>query len=656
MSNRPIISSSRENQAQVNAMNNNSSNNNSFTGLDKYLYHLHDFYSEFFSILLPGFITLTLILLEFLVAFIYLEKLNILKSLKAISEKIINGWFYGIAMFSYLILAYAIGAILHRRPPKEPDFYSSLMQWKYTNNYEEKKHSAVQLWGIDISNYFSKSIIIRILEKCFGTSIFLNSCLKRVEKFNWILLLPWLKTDIIKRRNNIPDIDYPYPCMRQYLLLRNMTKLARLIPWCMSSGLDYNNRSKHLINKFKSIIIFYGNNQTIVNVEKNESDIRLLSSIWYALCLVARINIYIMIFVVFLKLNIFFDIVNYYLLMPFLLILMYWETKILFECITWSPQGDNFNNNPELRNKEIFFAFTCVSIVMFLLFWGGEDLNLFHFEKYQDWTKLNNNTLYALFSAVIYVFISLIIYHIEVFIHYVRNREIVFILEAMDLLISNRMIDQSTINDIKNLNNTLFTRNKEGTKRYEFNQYTNDLYSRLFIYDDLKNCIINYRNGNDLGEISQKLQEVLNRLFQNISSNQNQQADSEQTPPQDSNDGEQQNSRSEDTSQNEMQAAALERARTIQELDEFIINFQNQIISNTNNTSNNNNRLANEKEILISFIENIVVKLNENNEMFNVLGIDNRLKKQIKQINHTKEFRCYSCPKIYRDECFKQWN
>jgi hypothetical protein len=85
------------------------------------------------------------------------------------------------------------------------------------------------------------------------------------------------------------QVDYPYSRLKRYLETRNYSYLAEHIPWGGNNDKKFKQRSKMFINILKSRIHAYAPEEMPV-IEKNEAHVRLMNSLWYAAKSIARIT------------------------------------------------------------------------------------------------------------------------------------------------------------------------------------------------------------------------------------------------------------------------------------------------------------------------------------------------------------------------------
>ncbi|MDR2053197.1 MAG: hypothetical protein LBP80_07270 [Treponema sp.] len=76
-------------------------------------------------------------------------------------------------------------------------------------------------------------------------------------------------------------VDFPYLHLKRYLIRRNYTHLAEHIPWDGDNENSFTLRSKTFINRLKCRIHIFAPKE-MLEIEKNEAHIRLMNSLWYA--------------------------------------------------------------------------------------------------------------------------------------------------------------------------------------------------------------------------------------------------------------------------------------------------------------------------------------------------------------------------------------
>ena len=84
-------------------------------------------------------------------------------------------------------------------------------------------------------------------------------------------------------RGSFENIIYPYPYLRRYLLARGLRGLARFVGWCgFSSDEESVRGGKNVINLLKYRIRYYGDVDMVKEMDRNECHIRMLNSLWYS--------------------------------------------------------------------------------------------------------------------------------------------------------------------------------------------------------------------------------------------------------------------------------------------------------------------------------------------------------------------------------------
>jgi len=225
---------------------------------------VQDFYLEFFGTLLPGVTAVTATILLGL-GFYYFLSADA-KFITAACKLIFCNW--EVALL-YLALSYAMGGIAYRRNTKTPDIISAYRQWKATKEGSSSEEVGRLSVSFDASRVIPRGLV-DIVRYWWNRE-------------QWIL------------RHAGHNIDYPYPHMRQYLCCRGLTYLADYVPWCAGSGgpafkatFEKGKCSKHYVNIIKQRLRNSGRGALILDMVRNECNIRMLSSLWYILTFVRR--------------------------------------------------------------------------------------------------------------------------------------------------------------------------------------------------------------------------------------------------------------------------------------------------------------------------------------------------------------------------------
>ena len=225
---------------------------------------IQDFYLEFFGTLLPGVIGVSsIVALGLAVCMAVGSRPLVFQVCKTMA----TSWEIGLL---FLAFSYVIGAIAYRMTPKVPDTISSHRQWMATRNGTSKDEVGRLSVTFDESKAIPRGWVERI-------RFWWN-------REQWIL------------HHGGDNIDYPYPNMRQYLCCRGLDNLARYIPWCAGPG-GYSFKdvfkkgicSKNYVNIIKQRLRNSGRKSLILDMVRNECNIRMLSSIWYILRFVRKL-------------------------------------------------------------------------------------------------------------------------------------------------------------------------------------------------------------------------------------------------------------------------------------------------------------------------------------------------------------------------------
>ena len=200
-----------------------------------------------------------------------------------------------------ICLSYVVGTVLYRKEPNRPDRIGAYLQWIDLCKRCKSNASDANVW--DDSN----GLAVQYEKgKDFAPTFGCTG--------NWL----WYQFDIeswIKRKQQGKkmSMDYPYPHLRQYLQHRRMSHIASYVFWCANKihkgddvQEDYKRlhaKSKHFINIIKQHIRSSGNAPLIHEITKNEGEIRLLCSIWHAMLYLMRFEFLILFGVFVLKLR-----------------------------------------------------------------------------------------------------------------------------------------------------------------------------------------------------------------------------------------------------------------------------------------------------------------------------------------------------------------
>ena len=277
------------------------------TEIEKGLTVVKDFYMEFFGNLVPGFLFLTFLLLSILYALPLFEDQSRIQGVLYRLTSINSGWIgLGVSAGTVLV-AYGLGAVLYRLPLRRLDRIASFRQW-YNAPWEERQALAAQ-YNLDITipiyNYCCKYLALLLLfpflrdeqrKKYFNFNRTFTINLKKIIEFPFLLfssMVLFFDKNFIVSYLPIDTPDYPYQHLRSYLIARKMDHLLKYVPWCGNFHIGTCNneyscgaRSKTIIAELKTCIEYSQNTEFIRVMFRNEAAIRLLCSIWYAMCFI----------------------------------------------------------------------------------------------------------------------------------------------------------------------------------------------------------------------------------------------------------------------------------------------------------------------------------------------------------------------------------
>jgi|WetSurMetagenome_2_1015567.scaffolds.fasta_scaffold72890_2 hypothetical protein len=195
---------------------------------------IREFFVDFMGSLIPGILFLsfaTTIIVFFCILLCGIFTPNIPECTGVFTKALLS--FHTEAIIVFVILSFVLGCVFFRMDVKVPDDQSARYIWRKTN-----------------PEYYGDCAV------GFVDDIF--------------------------------DTQFPYVCLREYLLRRGLDHLANKIPW---SGLNKNSlkqRSKMFINILK-IRLQYHFPEKCSEIVKHEAHIRLMSSLWHSLKWLSRI-------------------------------------------------------------------------------------------------------------------------------------------------------------------------------------------------------------------------------------------------------------------------------------------------------------------------------------------------------------------------------
>lgn len=232
------------------------------------------FYIEVFGVFIPGVVAIgaTVLIGSCLIWYGTGENIfNLLHGRETNSAYSIGGLFI-------IALSYAVGAVLYRRGPKHPDYIAAYNQCVRTRNNDERDRLAYKF--IEDDEGGCKCFICRISDWMMFA----------FHKYAWI------------KKKSKYNPDFPYPFLRRYLYKRGFAHLVDYVNWCDGwkeyvcdkKGVmknDKGNRSKQAINVIKVRLAPLVPSKVNDNIVRNESHVRLISSLWYVMRYVRAIAV-----------------------------------------------------------------------------------------------------------------------------------------------------------------------------------------------------------------------------------------------------------------------------------------------------------------------------------------------------------------------------
>lgn len=217
------------------------------------------FFIEFFGIFLPGVVAVGYTaVMGGLIAWYIMGKPTIMYLCVTGNSSV-----YSLVSLFFISLSYSVGAVIYRRGPKHPDYIAAYNQWKRSKGTTAKNRLAFEFYKKARSEKSWERIKLK-LRKVF-------------VKYEWI-----------KRRSKF-NPDFPYPFLRRYLSKRGFYHLVNYVNWCDGYKVerdwdhDKDFRSKQAVNIIKHRLNAVGVSRICDDISKNESHVRLISSLWYVM-------------------------------------------------------------------------------------------------------------------------------------------------------------------------------------------------------------------------------------------------------------------------------------------------------------------------------------------------------------------------------------
>lgn len=205
------------------------------------------------------------------------------KSVFSISNQVgLVGW------VAIIVVSYVLGFILYRQDPKEPDSISFL------RDYESSGCGERVQW-VDYPDCIREDDCPKSRWHFCPLSQEISSSTSQGKQkdSNWVRrALQTITLNSVYLFRSPPEcwrVQFPYRQLRRYLLARRMPSLAAMVRWGWQkeghNGHSYvmreNNRSKHFINRIKDWIRCESPD-AYSEIARNEAQVRLVSSVWYA--------------------------------------------------------------------------------------------------------------------------------------------------------------------------------------------------------------------------------------------------------------------------------------------------------------------------------------------------------------------------------------
>ncbi len=271
---------------------------------------LYELYIDILGSLVPGLLivilggTTVVLALSSIHSLLYYEPLGAGFSFGGIKE-IVASFHWEIATV-ILVSAYVLGAVFFRQDPKKPDARSALHVWLHAGA-KDRAGLAVQpqiklpdkfFIDTDVPTLWQKlcdwqKLVIRgfctplaelhraelkSAAEAKQTSIPPKPILGQPRYLYRLLgfLFPESYTSLLKM-----DAQFPYLHLRCYLAFRGLTHLTNMVPWCPIKPETVSRRTKMFINIIK-IRLLARCPEMSKGVIRNEAEVRLATSVWYA--------------------------------------------------------------------------------------------------------------------------------------------------------------------------------------------------------------------------------------------------------------------------------------------------------------------------------------------------------------------------------------
>ena len=393
---------------------------------------LRGMYREVFGSFVPGAITVCFfIALPMLTYYVFTPACQIDHTAEIFRKISSGGSAFGYVIATlFVTFSYAIGSILYRRPLENADAVASFRQWaimdkegqdgltvqfkgeKKTGNWLTDKLMGWCLdwykWSIGskgISGWFVERLSEIVLSFPFGTS--------RGDR-------------ILSRYGR--KINYPYSYLKNYLNERGFEELIKFVGWDACENQKPKHCSKNAINILKYRVRHYGTDDMVVEMDRNECHIRMLNSLWYSFRFIRFLTMFCSLLIgslIIVNVTGICGAVSPNASSVSVAALAVSTNQVFVssnaDTITVNVSGSLSSLNPEHVNNDSAKK--------------GETDNPGLRQRVLDSMYANSGRLWALFIlGALFLGVTRCRRNIEMTFHYVRQREIIFILESADIL------------------------------------------------------------------------------------------------------------------------------------------------------------------------------------------------------------------------------
>lgn len=248
-------------------------------------------YREIFGVFVPGAITVCFFIALPMLTYYVLTPAEQFAHTVDMFHSFLNGSNSSLGYFIgtlFVTFSYAIGSVLYRRPLENADAVASLRQWAETKP-DARDGLTVQFKKLDEKVRGGNLSSEERLLVDYVDSMALHRrmcCLCRwwvAFKMNWPLFSSRGRK-ILAFCGEL--IEYPYPYFRKHLESRGLKGLLKFVDWapCARSNQEGSRSccNKNSINVLKYRVRHYGTKDMAMEMDRNECHIRMLNSLWYS--------------------------------------------------------------------------------------------------------------------------------------------------------------------------------------------------------------------------------------------------------------------------------------------------------------------------------------------------------------------------------------